>query len=401
VERSGISANLFCCRHPVFVVALMGMSEEKPVGEDWELLKTFLPSNWRFLARRTDAIKGLRQDKSEENCLRTLLIHLACGYSLRETVVRAREAHLAQLSDVALLKRLRKSEEWLYELCRSLFEEANLATDQPAQGRRIRLVDATHVKEPGKTGSVWRIHYSLSWPSLRCDYLRLSPMRGEGNGESLSHLPVKAGDCLLADRAYATAEGIHQISSQKADMILRLNPHGIRVLSPEGVLFPFVERLQAITRPGQVEQWDVLVPFARQEPVRGRVCAVRKSEQSTQLALKRLRRRATQHGLALEPQTLLYAGYVMVFTTLLEAEFSAPPILEWYRLRWQIELVFKRFKQIARLGHLPKNDPASARAWLYGKLLVALLTEKLITHAKTISPWGYQFQTTPLAQPLA
>ena len=81
----------------------------------------------------------------------------------------------------------------------------------------------------------------------------------------------------------------------------------------------------------------------------------------------------------------------MVFTTLLEAEFSAPSILEWYRLRWQIELVFKRFKQIARLGHLPKNDPASARAWLYGKLLVALLTEKLIAHAKTISPWGYQF----------
>ena len=142
------------------------------------------------------------------------------------------------------------------------------------------------------------------------------------------------------------------------------------------------------------------MPLARQEPVRGRVCAVRKSEQSTQLALKKLRRRATQHGLALEPQTLLYAGYVMVFTTLLEAEFSAPSILEWYRLRWKIELVFKRFKQIARLGHLPKNDPASARAWLYGKLLVALLTEKLIAHAKTISPWGYQFQTTPLAQPL-
>jgi len=128
------------------------------------------------------------------------------------------------------------------------------------------------------------------------------------------------------------------------------------------------------------------------------VCAVRKSEQSTQLALKKLRRRATQHGLALEPQTLLYAGYVMVFSTLLEAEFSAPTILEWYRLRWQIELVLK---QIARLGHLPKNDPASARAWLYGKLLVALLTEKLIAHAKTISPWGYQLQRTLLAQPLA
>jgi hypothetical protein len=377
------------------------MSEEEAAGEDWELLKSFLPSNWQFLARRTDAIKGLRQDKSEEKCLRTLLIHLACGYSLRETVVRAREAHLAELSDVALLKRLRKSEEWLYELCRSLFEEANLATDTPALGRRIRLVDATHVKEPGKTGSVWRIHYSLSWPSLRCDYFKLSASRGEGNGESLSHLPVKAGDCLLADRGYSTAQGIHDITSQKAELILRLNPQGIRVLSQRGELFPFVERLQSITRPGQVEQWNALVPLANRAPVRGRVCVVRKSEQATQLALKKLRRKVAKNNLALEPQTLLYASYVLVFTTLPEAEFSAHTILEWYRLRWQIELVFKRFKQIARLGHLPKSDPASARAWLYGKLLVALLTEKLIAHAKTISPWGYHLQSTPTLQPLA
>jgi hypothetical protein len=377
------------------------MSEEEAAGEDWELLKSFLPSNWQFLARRTDAIKGLRQDKSEEKCLRTLLIHLACGYSLRETVVRAREAHLAELSDVALLKRLRKSEEWLYELCRSLFEEANLATDTPALGRRIRLVDATHVKEPGKTGSVWRIHYSLSWPSLRCDYFKLSASRGEGNGESLSHLPVKAGDCLLADRGYSTAQGIHDITSQKAELILRLNPQGIRVLSQRGELFPFVERLQSITRPGQVEQWNALVPLANRAPVRGRVCVVRKSEQATQLALKKLRRKVAKNNLALEPQTLLYASYVLVFTTLPEAEFSAHTILEWYRLRWQIELVFKRFKQVARLGHLPKSDPASARAWLYGKLLVALLTEKLIAHAKTISPWGYHLQSTPTLQPLA
>ena len=377
------------------------MSQEKPVGEDWELLKSFLPPNWRVLARRTDALKGLRQDKSEENCLRTLLIHLACGYSLRETVVRAREAHLAELSDVALLKRLRKSEQWLYELCRSLFEEANLATDQPPMGRRIRLIDATHVKEPGKTGSVWRIHYSLGWPSLRCDYFKLSASRGAGNGESLNHLPVKAGDCLLADRGYSTASGIHQVTSQKAHVILRLNPQGVRVLTPEELLFPWVERLQTITRPGQVEQWTVLVPLAGHPPVKGRLCVVRKSEQATRLALKKLRRKASKNGLALEPQTLLYAGFVLVFTTLAEAEFSAHTILEWYRLRWQIELVFKRFKQIARLGHLPKSDPASARAWLYGKLLVALLTEKLIAHAKTVSPWGYQLQKPPSAQPLA
>ena len=142
-------------------------------------------------------------------------------------------------------------------------------------------------------------------------------------------------------------------------------------------------------------------PLAGRAPVMGRVCVVRKSEQATRLALKKLRRKANKNHLALEPQTLLYASYVLVFSTLPEAEFPAHLILEWYRLRWQIELVFKRFKQIAQLGHLPKNDPVSARAWLYGKLFVALLSEKLIAHAKTISPWGYHLQSTSSLQPLA
>ena len=52
--------------------------------------------------------------------------------------------------------------------------------------------------------------------------------------------------------------------------------------------------------------------------------------------------------------------------------------------------MFKRFKSLAQLGHLPKHDDESAHAWLYGKLLVALLTEKLMAQAQAISPWGYR-----------
>ena len=80
---------------------------------------------------------------------------------------------------------------------------------------------------------------------------------------------------------------------------------------------------------------------------------------------------------------------MIVFTTLPEKDFPATVVLEWYRLRWQIELVFKRLKSLAGLGHLPKYDDASSRSWLYGKLFVGLLTEKLIRQADEFSPWGY------------
>ena len=87
------------------------MAIANATNEDWKLLLSFFPPNWKELGQVTGALKGLRQDKNEENCMRTLLLHLGCGFSMRETVVRARQAKLAELSDVALLKRLRKSKD--------------------------------------------------------------------------------------------------------------------------------------------------------------------------------------------------------------------------------------------------------------------------------------------------
>jgi len=98
-----------------------------PEGEDWRVLLSFLPANWRELAVSSGALRGLRKDKSPESLLRTLLIHLGCGHSLREMVARARLAQVSDLSDVALMKRLRKSKDWLYAMCMALFEEHGVA----------------------------------------------------------------------------------------------------------------------------------------------------------------------------------------------------------------------------------------------------------------------------------
>ena len=125
----------------------------------------------------------------------------------------------------------------------------------------------------------------------------------------------------------------------------------------------------------------------RSRPVPGRVCVLRKSGAAIRVAHRALRREASRKGRTVQPQTWEFAKYVIVSTTFPAAEFPAERVLEWYRLRWQVELVFKRFKSLAQLGHLPKHNDDSAKAWLYGKLLVALLVEKLIRDALACSPW--------------
>jgi hypothetical protein len=370
------------------------------MDEDWKVLTTLFPSDWKELAAATGALKGLRKDKSEENLLRTVLIHLGCGYSLRETVVRARQADLADLSDVALLKRLKKCKGWLHALCLSLFAERG-APPERASGRPIRLFDATLIAEPGKTGSLWRVHYSVELPSLRCDYFKLSPTQGKGTGESFQQFPIETGDLILADRGYSLASGIEYVDSKGAFVTVRFNPQNVPIMGPSAQPFNLLSRLKRFKRTGEVRTWPVLVPTAGTHRVPGRICVARKSKEAIRQAHDKLKRRASKNGQKLRAQTLMYAEYVIVFTTFPEDQFSASAVLEWYRIRWQIELVFKRFKQIAQLGHLPKHDDESAQAWLYGKLFIALVTEKLIAHATSISPWGYNMGPPTAPKPVA
>jgi hypothetical protein len=58
-------------------------------------------------------------------------------------------------------------------------------------------------------------------------------------------------------------------------------------------------------------------------------------------------------------------------------------------------------KSLAQLGYLPKHDERSSRAWLYGKLLIALLGQKLMRIGRDISPWGYSDSEIPTPKQLA
>ena len=114
-------------------------------------------------------------------------MHFGCGHWLRETVVRVRRAGLSDLSAVALMKRLRKSGAWLHALCQALFEERGMGT-AVGDGFEVRVVDATTVKDLGKTGTLWRIHNGVRLPSLICDHFQVTAVRGSGTGESFNNV---------------------------------------------------------------------------------------------------------------------------------------------------------------------------------------------------------------------
>jgi hypothetical protein len=369
--------------------------------ESWDVLLTVFPQEWEQLARQHGAVERLRGFDSISNLLRTLLMHVGPGYSLRETVVRAKSAGLAKVSDVALLKRLRAAEEWWRQLCICLLAELGVSAETaPAASRGVRLVDATVVKEPGPTGSLWRLHYSLLLPSLECDYLELTATEGPGSAERLDRFPARSGELILGDRAYIHPGAVGWAASRGVDLVVRYNSGALPLKDRRGRAFPLLARLRRLRQAGRRADWPVAVDTP-QGRIEGRLCVLRKSEQAAQRSQRKLKRRAQRNQTQLKEATLEYACYVIVWTSLSSQKATAEQVLELYRQRWQIELVFKRLKSLAQLGHLPKYDEHSSRAWLYGKLLLALLAQKLGRIGRDISPWGYDTRPRPIAQPVA
>lgn len=362
----------------------LAAGEVASIGQDWDVVMGMLPAQWRAKAVELGAVRRLRGFDSVEALLRVLLIHLADGCSLRETVVRARAGDLADVSDVALLKRLRSCGPWFQWMAQELAASMSLpvASDALLGGRRVRLVDGSSVCEPGATGSTWRLHYALNLQTLSCDEVHVTEAT---EGESLTRFAIHAGDVMMADRGFANRRGLRHVVQHNADAVLRLNLTNVPLHDRKGHPLKLMPLLRSLGI-GQAADWPAWVHDDK-GIIGVRVCAYKKTVTQMLAAQEAIQREATKKRRVVRPETLEGAGYVIVLTTLMQP--SAQDIMEFYRRRWQIELAFKRLKSLLQLGHLKKFDKDGAKAWLQGKLLVACLIETLILTAERFSPWGY------------
>lgn len=352
---------------------------------DWGVLLSFLPESWQELAKKTGAL--LRSRKfTPETLLRSLLIHLADGCSLRETSTRTKQGDIVEVSDVALLKRLNASGEWFRQMSLGLRKKWVIQPPETlfCSEYRIRLIDGSTVSEPGSTGSTWRIHYSIQLSTLQCDEVHVTRT---SVGESFERFAVSPGDLLIGDRGFGNRKNVRYVTDHDGFVLVRINATNLPVHLPEGGKFNLLPHLRTLNG-SKIGDWDVVVICSDGKTINGRVCAIKKTQEAARIAKEKASRESKKKGHVIKPETLESAEYIFVFTTL-PRTCTASVVLETYRARWQIELVFKRLKSLLGLGHLRKMDLEGSKAWLHGKLFVAMLIESMISCGETFSPWGY------------
>jgi hypothetical protein len=331
-------------------------------------------------ARQFKAFVRARGVKSACDLLRLALLY-AGGNSLRGSSAWAQASAVAELSAPALHRRLANAADWLQFIARKLVEETRPQISGVWAGRRLRVIDASAICHPGADRTTWRLHLSYDL-SGGVDDFELTDDRG---AERLTRFAWQPGDLVLGDRGYARPGDLAPVLDSGADLVVRTGWNSLRLLTPEGTpfdLFAVLAKVKnnATSRTVLVDTRDPTRPSLTLRLIIGRL-----PPEKAEAARKKVIARAIKAGKKVDPRSLRAAEFVLLLTSLPE---DRPPeaILELYRLRWQIELLFKRFKSLLGLGDLPAKQRNLARSWICAKMILALLAEKAARRLAESSP---------------
>ena len=350
------------------------MTDESLVNEDWGTVVSRLggAEMLNATARETKAFVRPREISNAEDLLRLILAYCLGERGLRLTAAWATSVGLADVSNVALLYRLRQCGDWLALL---VGHALAAAAPKASQGRLIRIVDATTVPKKGRgaKNGLWRIHGAFDLPQERFGHFELTDQQG---GETLDRIPVVKDEIRIGDRAYLQPDRMAALNEAGADFVIRAGWKSARWRDAEGRPVDLVAELRE-ARSDQIDR-PIWIKLKHRPPLAVRLVAIRKPSEAAAAARQKARQEAQRGGHQLSGQTLDAADWVILVTSLRPTDFATADVLALYRLRWRIELGFKRLKSLIGLKGPPATSERSARPHILAHLLVALLLEPFV-----------------------
>ena len=338
----------------------------------WEYVRTLLPADLDESARRTKALVRCRNVPDAAALMRMALAYAVSDLSLKDVAAWASAMELAEITGPGLFYRLRESETWLQQVLAQVLGEQ---LPQAVGGWPVRVVDATVINGPGEKAVQWRAHVLVD-PST--GGFRSVELTDDSGGEKLAcPPPVGKGELVLGDRAYGTARGVYAVRQAEAHVVVRFNPVTLRTCDDQRRRIFLQTREAEVPATGAVE-FNVLLPIPPE-----RTKSHKTWDSSKAIAWTPVR--------AIAARTR-NAEVIWILTTLTAAELPSLAVLGLYRLRWQIELFFKRLKSLLHLDTLPSREGPTAKSWMLARLIAAALAQRLVQPSGPLSPWGYRLR---------
>jgi len=322
-------------------------------------------------ARSAGAIKRTRTIKTAEQLFRLVLAYVLSGLSFRGTAAWAEAAGHAELSDVALLKRLRGCKGWLADLVGRMAAVSCAEATCGSEGRRIVAVDATAICSPGDKTNYRVLHVVYDVTGQRFVATELTDRHV---AERLDIGGVEAGEIRLGDRAYGRFRDLSAVQAAEADYVVRLSATALKLVAEDGQKLKRAALCRQAEAEG-IQDVPVIVCGEGKQSLKARLIVLPLPPEKAEAARRLMRKNARNWGYTPSEDALATAGCVMLITSLPQNQWSAMRILDLYRRRWQLELAFKRLKSLIGLERLRVHDSDLVSVWIHTVLLIALLIE--------------------------
>ncbi len=242
--------------------------------------------------------------------------------SLRQTAAWASMLGIAELSNPGVKYRLNQATGFLATLVDHLLAATILGAE---------------LRWPG------RIHGVFDLGRGGFSHLERTDQQG---AEALDRGRAQPGEFRIGDRNFARATPLRRFradSGDAADFIARLGWSALRLTTPAGRPFDLIGYLQCLPPDTSPHEENWRTPLGDGEPALAlRLIVQRKPPQAAEATREALRRAAARTGKAVDPRSLIAAKFMLLATSLPRNGYSAKAILAVHRLRWQIEMAFKR-----------------------------------------------------------
>jgi hypothetical protein len=370
-----------------------------PPDSDWLDLLSRLPPDLDLnqLARETVAIQRLRGITDAADLLRLGLARGPGGKSLKQTVAWAYISGIAELSAPSLSDRLHQSVAFFAALTSRLLTADRCIKPAVWRGRCLHLCDASTLSQRGSKGTDWRIHATYDLGSSRFSHLELTDGKG---AEALTRAVCDDGGVMIADRGYAKAGEMAAFRAgsgdRSRDFIVRTGWNMLRLENPDGSPFDLIGVLRQMEQAplpnplNEPQEWTVKALYGRGKKIKRlpiRLMILPLPPEKAELARKKVKRSANKRQYKTDVRSDLAAGFMMLATSL-PPDIPAKEICAVYRLRWQIELAFKRLKSLIKIDRLPTRTEAGSLSWLYPHLILALLSDDICQEILESPPSG-------------
>lgn len=212
----------------------------------------------------------------------------------------------------------------------------------------------------------------------------LLPGRRSDNAHRLAG--IVPGALYLFDTAYVCPDNLEAVAKGGAWFVCRIR-YGTALFHPDGrpVAGRALDRLVRRMRPGQYVDMDVLAYQGRIVPVRLVLCklalevadAIRKNLTTD----KQKKRKRISEG------RLAFCSVNAHLTNIGRDRMPAASLRSAYRLRWQVEVLFKALKSGMGIDKVRNIGPERFQCMFYGRLVRMLLTTRVFYVAK-VACWN-------------